>query len=275
MRFAVLNEERIEATPGAHGSCPGCGSQLIARCGTKKVWHWAHKGQRHCDHWWENETEWHRSWKNHFPSEWQEIPARDEHGELHIADIKTPHGLVVEFQYSYIKPEEASKRTVFHAPMLWVVSGVRRPTDRKQFDRALRDGSGTRSGEGVINRLAVYDARLLQEWADLRVMVAFDFGGEDVWLMSGRDWACALGRWYKKDDLVAHIRDGTSIPHVYFEQRHPRTQKVIKRTHTIPHSLPKPEPLKEPEPAPKGQHAKRSRAPQPNDRGWRRIGPRL
>ncbi|WP_373418564.1 competence protein CoiA [Roseinatronobacter sp. S2] len=240
MRFAVHNEHRVEATPGAVGLCPGCSAELTAKCGTKKVWHWAHKGQRHCDHWWEPETEWHRSWKDRFPKEWQERSARDDRGELHIADVRTPHGLVVEFQYSYIKPEEALKRTEFHAPMLWVVSGERRPTDRRQFDELFRYRSAPCSGEPAIDRFSVYDARLLQEWADLGVIVAFDFGAEDVWLMSGRDWACALGRWFKKDDLVAHIRDGTPIPHVIFEHHHPRTRKVINRTHTIRNSLPKP-----------------------------------
>ena len=79
---------------------------MLARCGSKKVWHWAHKGRRHYDHWWENETEWHRNWKNIFPTDWQEVPARDGTGELHIADIKTPHSLVLEFQHSAIKLDE-------------------------------------------------------------------------------------------------------------------------------------------------------------------------
>lgn len=92
MRFALLNGQRVEATPGALGVCPGCNADVVARCGTKKVWHWAHKGRRHCDHWWENETEWHRDWKNRFVIDWQEVPARDETGELHIADIKTSYG---------------------------------------------------------------------------------------------------------------------------------------------------------------------------------------
>lgn len=89
MRFALLNGQRVEATPGALGNCPGCNAAMLARCGTKKAWHWAHKGRRHCDHWWENETEWHRDWKNRFLTDWQEVLARDETGELHIADIKT------------------------------------------------------------------------------------------------------------------------------------------------------------------------------------------
>ena len=116
MRFALDDGKRVEASPGAKGRCPGCGDDLIARCGTKMVWHWVHKGQRHCDHWWENETQWHRDWKNQFPTDWQEIAARDEHGELHISDVKTSKGLMVEFQHSYIKPVEARTRTRFHKP---------------------------------------------------------------------------------------------------------------------------------------------------------------
>jgi hypothetical protein len=133
MRFALSNEEeRIEATPGALGVCPGCNAEMLARCGTKKVWHWAHKGQRHCDPWWENETEWHRGWKNRFPTNWQEVPARDETGELHIADIKTPHGLVIEFQ-----PGEVAKRTNFYDQVIWIVDANRRATDLTQYERML------------------------------------------------------------------------------------------------------------------------------------------
>lgn len=87
------------------GLCPYCGSEVIAKCGRIKIWHWAHKGMSSCDPWWENETEWHRTWKNHFPLEWQEQIARDPiSGETHIADVKTPHGLVIEFQHSSIDP---------------------------------------------------------------------------------------------------------------------------------------------------------------------------
>jgi hypothetical protein len=32
----------------------------------------------------------------------------------HIADIKTPNGLVIEFQHSAIKPDEVEKRTNFY-----------------------------------------------------------------------------------------------------------------------------------------------------------------
>ena len=87
MRFAINNDIKIEATKGAKGICPSCGSELIAKCGEVKVNHWAHKGSRNCDPWWENEMEWHRSWKTNFPTEWQEVVHFDSSGEKHIADV--------------------------------------------------------------------------------------------------------------------------------------------------------------------------------------------
>ena len=106
MKFALKNKERVKAAPKVVGQCPCCGSNLIAKCGSQKAWHWSHKGKRHCDHWWENETEWHRNWKDHFSSEWQEIVHLADDGEKHIADVKTPDGLVIEFQHSAMTMDE-------------------------------------------------------------------------------------------------------------------------------------------------------------------------
>ena len=62
---------------------------MIAKCGKHRVWHWAHWKSKDCDPWWEPETEWHRSWKNQFPVEWQEIGHTAQSGERHRADVKT------------------------------------------------------------------------------------------------------------------------------------------------------------------------------------------
>ncbi len=97
MKFALVNGNKVEATKGAKGQCPLCDSDLIAKCGELKINHWAHKGKRNCDPWWENETDWHRSWKGKFPIEWQEVVQFDESGEKHIADVKTDQGWVLEF----------------------------------------------------------------------------------------------------------------------------------------------------------------------------------
>ena len=73
MKLTIIDGQRREAQPGLTGECPVCEATTIAKCGEKNIWHWAHKGKRKCDHWWENETEWHRNWKNQFPVECQEF----------------------------------------------------------------------------------------------------------------------------------------------------------------------------------------------------------
>jgi competence protein CoiA len=97
---------------------------MLSKCGTKVLWHWAHHGRKHCDPWWENETEWHRSWKACFPEEWREHVHFDGKGEKHIADVKTPSGTVLEFQNSAMPPQELHAREQFYGSMLWIVNGA-------------------------------------------------------------------------------------------------------------------------------------------------------
>ena len=136
MKYALHKNAKVEATPGANGICLCCGSELIAKCGTHKVWHWAHKSKQYCDHWWENETQWHRDWKNHFPLDWQEVLHFADDGEKHIADVKTSDGLVIEFQHSKLCSEERTARECFYENMIWVVDGLRLKLDVKKFQRA-------------------------------------------------------------------------------------------------------------------------------------------
>jgi competence CoiA-like predicted nuclease len=127
MKFAKepLSVTKIQATPKARGFCFCCEKEMVAKCGEIKIHHWAHKTLLDCDHWWENETEWHRRWKDRFPIEWQEIVKRDvETGEKHIADIYSPvKDLVIEFQNSPIKGQEIQSREKFYKRMLWLLNG--------------------------------------------------------------------------------------------------------------------------------------------------------
>lgn len=126
MKYALVCGKKAEASKGARGVCPSCGSNLIARCGPFKVNHWAHHGTRNCDPWRENETEWHRSWKGYFPVEWQEVVHKSDNGEKHIADVKTEQGWVLEFQHSFMNPEERLSRNNYYPNLVWVVDGLRR-----------------------------------------------------------------------------------------------------------------------------------------------------
>lgn len=180
MKFALVNGERIEATKGATGYCPMCGSELIAKCGEIKVNHWSHKSKRTCDIWWENETEWHRTWKNQFPQEWQEIVHFDRTGEKHIADVKTESGWILEFQHSYINPEERRARNQFYNKLAWIVNGARRKTDVKQFERLLSESTVKCKWSLFEARKVSFpeECRLIKEWYSKQSLVFIDFQQE-------------------------------------------------------------------------------------------------
>src|SRR5687768_3460401 len=139
MKYAFVNGNKTEAIKGMRGTCPCCNSEVIAKCGEVNINHWAHLGARNCDIWWENETEWHRQWKNNFPIHWQEVVQFDLKGEKHIADIKTDKNWVLELQHSYLKPDERRSRIAFYPNLVWVIDGLRRKTDLTQFKKVLEE----------------------------------------------------------------------------------------------------------------------------------------
>lgn len=212
MRFALVDDQKTEAKPKLKGVCPHCESEMIARCGRVKVWHWAHKGNPPCDPWWESETEWHREWKDNFPIEWQEISHIDPNtGERHIADVKNPYDLVIEFQHSPIKPQEREAREKFYGEMIWVVDGTRGALDESYFNMGLY-------GPIQENPLAYQvewwgRSRLLHNWADSSVKVFLDFGKEVLWRLVFFDSKKKLGAVgpIPKSALIEDCFNGTKI----------------------------------------------------------------
>ncbi len=174
MKYAIVNGIRVEATKGVKGICPSCSSELIAKCGQLKINHWAHKGARTCDPWWEPETEWHRTWKNHYPSEWQEFSFRNKN-EVHIADIHTDHALTIEFQHSHIDPKEKADRERFYKKMIWVVDGTRLKRDYSRFLKASTEFK-------IADKKGLFKVDYSNEifpsnWLNSSVPVIFDFKG--------------------------------------------------------------------------------------------------
>jgi len=212
MKFALVDGKKLEATHSATGICVGCGSDLIAKCGEVRIWHWAHKGSRHCDQWWENETEWHRGWKGHFPIEWQEIIHQADVGERHIADVKTGQGWVLEFQYSYLNPEERRARDAFYPKLVWVVNGERRTRDKLQFHKAWEEGRLIGSVPWMRSVFSS-ECRLLQEWAKCSAPVFFDFGevNKSLWcLLPDSSVGNAYIVAFSREDFIKLHRDGVS-----------------------------------------------------------------
>ena len=181
MEFALVNGTRTKPNKGQRGICQYCDNEMIAKCGRYVMWHWAHKAGSSCDPWWGSESEWHREWKGLFPENWREVVHFDERtGEKHIADVKTPNGLVIEFQNSPIDYDELASREAFYQNMIWIVNGNRGNFDRDYFNMGLL-------GEPLSFRPLVHvvqwwgTSRLFQKWDEAIAPVYFDFDTLGIW----------------------------------------------------------------------------------------------
>lgn len=121
--YAAVGDEFRRPWPGGRGTCLRCGGEKIAKCGARIRAHWAHRPDGDWDKWSERETEWHRAWKNYFPSEWHERLHTDRvTGERHRSDIGTPKGLFIEVQNSPMSDAERRSREAFYKNLIWVVN---------------------------------------------------------------------------------------------------------------------------------------------------------
>jgi len=200
MRFALVDGQHHVAQRGLVGHCRGCGAEMVPKCGELKIHHWSHKGRRACDPWWENETEWHRTWKDFYPVAWQEIRKQADDGEVHIADVRTGKGMVIEFQHSRIDAMERSAREAFYKSMIWVVDATRLKRDRSellcQFE--LSGKSEFERKTGFINTYS-QSIRIIREWRNSTMNVLFDIGDDKLIFMPRRRYkGCVLlTRWNK------------------------------------------------------------------------------
>lgn len=103
----------------ARAICPQCGGEVIAKCGSHKVWHWSHT-VLDCDHWTEPESPWHKGWKEIVPRRNQEVTLG-----AHRADIQLDSGLVIELQNSSISGEEIEERERHYGTMVWLFNGIK------------------------------------------------------------------------------------------------------------------------------------------------------
>ncbi len=112
--------KRVRAAKGVKAFCPGCGNEVIAKCGSRVVHHWAHKVSCECD--WDKgkETPWHIEWKERFanavsnPTEIIEVVNNGRRADVMLGD------LAIEFQHSPIDKETMRDREEAHSNVLWV-----------------------------------------------------------------------------------------------------------------------------------------------------------
>jgi competence protein CoiA len=211
MKFALVDGQRVEAQPHLSGECPGCGSVLVARCGQIRIRHWAHQGNRLCDPWWENESEWHRFWKDQFPADWQEIVHHSADSERHIADVKTLNGWVIEFQHSFLNVQERRSRDEFYPKLIWVVDGTRRKRDIGQFASAWKDGVPV-NGNSYLRKVLSDGCLLLREWADSPTPIFVDFGQAQVlwWVLAKGVSGAAYVAPYSRAKFIESLRSAST-----------------------------------------------------------------
>lgn len=209
MRFATVNGEKREAEKELTGLCIGCEQPMIPVCGVKKVKHWRHKVDCECDHWWENETAWHRLWKNSFPAECQEIRHRADDGEWHIADVKTKQGQILEFQHSFLRAEERSARNRFYGiNLVWIVDGLTRKNDLAKFNQILKAARLIAPGLNLARLPSpLNDCPILEDWRECNGPVFFDFGVEaPLWCLLPKSSRAAhyIGPFSRQNFIELH-----------------------------------------------------------------------
>ena len=219
MEFALIDGVRKRPIKGHRGVCQYCAGEMVAKCGRVRTWHWAHLPKYSCDPWWETETKWHREWKNRFPEAWQEVVHFDDQtGEKHIADVKTSHDLVIEFQHSPMNYDELISRESFYQNMIWVVDGN---------GKSLNPGNFSVGSKAIVNyRPLVYfvkwwgRSQLLHNWCKATADVYVDFGWMGVWKFQDFREEASTGVFLplKKEWLVNACRNGSPIPTIWVSE---------------------------------------------------------
>ena len=117
---ALMRGTKIHISAAKRGDneyiCCFCGNPMVAKKGSVKEHHFAHKADCSCDTWYGNKGPWHIQMQDLFPQEQQEI-IKEVSGIKHIADICIPKSdgtnLIVEFQDSPLSNEDFIDRTRF------------------------------------------------------------------------------------------------------------------------------------------------------------------
>jgi competence protein CoiA len=223
LRIAHVDGERREPQPKLSGVCPLCAQPMIAKCGKIRIWHWAHLGKLIWDPWKEPKTEWHLNWQRKFPIDRQEVIHFAESGEKHIADVKTAHGWVLEFQHSHISLEERRARDEFYPKLAWIVDGTLRKRDLVQFFSAL-SVTKTLPANQLVGRICVVrqnESALLRDWEGCRAPVFLDFGenneqvGSALWclLPKAADGKSHVIEFSRVGFVQLHLSESTQADH--------------------------------------------------------------
>lgn len=227
MQYALVNNEKIEATPKSIGKCQACDKDVISKCGEINIWYWSHRKNEACDGWYEPETEWHRNWKLIFGKENSEVVIQRD-GIKHIADILTSSNVVIELQNSPIQSQVIRRREDFYGErMLWILNGI--PFDENitiKNDKSLTSLVQTQEGWIMVhagqkalntqNEKGINDTFVWswprKSWSVVQRNLFIDFGGPDLfWVKSGMGTRYGEGKYVSKEGFIKKYEGDLSM----------------------------------------------------------------
>lgn len=229
MLYALIANDKIEATPNAKAICLLCGEPVFSKCGEINIWHWAHYKNKSCDNWYEPETKWHKNWKLAFGKNNCEIVIV-KNGVRHIADIRTNKEIIIELQNSPIQKPIIRKREDFYGElMFWIINGndfknnflIKKHQSPIDYDEEyarrynpLHANFGKVSNNEPNNQLYFSWSWPRQSWSGVKRSVFIDFGDEYLFLVkSGMGTKSGTGiKVSKKDFLNKYEGDITLLP---------------------------------------------------------------
>lgn len=227
MIYAILNSDKIEATPKALAKCPLCEKDVFAKCGEINIWHWAHHKDESCDSWYEPETLWHKNWKLVFGKDNSEVIIKHD-GIRHIADINSKSDVVIELQNSPIQKQIIRKREEFYGQrMLWLINGAQFVLNFSTRQRTWPI-NWTRTFEGWVNistgevrslledmetkDLSFYWSWARKSWEDVQRPVFIDFGRDKLfWVKDGMGTSCGTGINVLKKNFIKKYQGNSDL----------------------------------------------------------------
>lgn len=174
-----------------------------------------------------------------------ELGLRAPDGELHIADVITERGTVLEFQHSPISSMERASRENFYKRLIWVVNGLRVDRDLITFRKAL-SAAMLISTDSLKLQVPIKACSILERWDGSICSVYLDFGEAKFGLLNGpllwrlsfvRQKSFVIAIPVSRRSFIEHHRDNVPL-RIY---RLPPAKTLIPRPRPTPsRSQPRP-----------------------------------
>jgi RNA binding exosome subunit len=128
--YATGTTTAIFPSKGVHATCIDCEKEVISKCGTEVVHHFAHRPGVICNtRFHDGKTEWHVRWQRTVVPDLAginvEVPITKD-GSIKRADLISNSNYVIEFQHSHLPKPERMEREKHYGNVIWVVH-----TDKK------------------------------------------------------------------------------------------------------------------------------------------------